>query len=83
MSGWLIHRLSKQVAKLKNYLKCERCHLYIHKDLKKCNYCSHLSDSELALMITKKSRFRVSLGKAMFFAAVLFFGFMILLGKLL
>ena len=73
MSAWLFHRLSKQTERLKDLIKCKRCHLYIHKDLKKCTHCAHLSDHELASLISKRRTFRLTLGKAMLVGAVFVF----------
>jgi len=72
MSGWLFHRIGKQVEKLKHQTKCTRCDLYFQKNLSECNHCSHLADSELAALISQRKNFRMSLGKAMLFGAVLF-----------
>ncbi len=62
--------------------KCERCGLRYPVDKNKCNHCSHLNESELALLkieIKKQRELNRGLGKYFIFATIALILFILLI----
>ena len=77
----LFERVKQKTDKLKNFVKCNRCGQYFHKDHDRCNICAHLGDVELNRVIKKRRAFRMTLGKYMFIGAAIILLVMIVSGN--
>ncbi len=67
---WLIHKLKKNNQQRINQQKCRRCGLLYLKVLDNCPHCSGVNDQELKILLRKRAKFRVGIGKAMIIGAL-------------
>ena len=67
---WQIQRLEEIFKQRKKQTLCVRCDLRYKKDLTSCPHCSEVDDNNLADYLKNRGKFRVGLGKVMFFTAL-------------
>lgn len=67
---WLFHNLQEKIQRRKFKKVCERCGILYLKTYKECPHCSGIEDYKLILLLKRRARFRVGLGKTMLFSAV-------------
>ena len=66
---WLFNNLQEKIHRRKFKKVCERCGLLYLKTDSECPHCSGIEDYKLILLLKKRARFRVGLGKIMLFSA--------------
>lgn len=69
--SWLFHNLAEKIQRRKLKKICERCGILYLKISKECPHCSGIKDYKLILLLKKRAKFRVGLGKAMLFSAAI------------
>lgn len=79
MLGWIQDRIANQIEHLRHHKKCKICRHYYHRDHDQCDFCSDLSDEELALALKKRRKFKVKLGQAMLAGAIVLLLLMVVL----
>ena len=67
---WLLHNLEDKIERRKLKKICERCGILFLKTSIECPHCSGIEDYKLVLLLKKRARFRVGLGKTMLYSAV-------------
>ena len=78
---WLFHNLQEKIAQRKLKKICQRCGILYLKTYSECPHCSEIEDYKLILLLKKRARFRVFLGRTMLFAAVTIIVFMIFINN--
>lgn len=68
---WMIDDLEKKIKHRLTLRKCKRCLLLYKKSLENCSHCTDINDTELALLMRERARFRISLGNKMLYGAVI------------
>ncbi len=63
--------LLDKLVRAKHLKLCERCGLKYDYTASECPHCSHISDSELKHLLTKRAGVRLGLGKVMWVGALL------------
>ncbi len=75
---WAFYRLESKSRERANLTSCERCKLLYNKNLDACPHCSGLGDHHVARLVKQRARFRLGLGKAMLFGAIMIIVFLLL-----
>ena len=68
---WLIHDVEEKIRRRKTQRKCVRCGLLYLKVSVECPRCTGVNDHNLNILLGKRTKFTVGLGKIMFLAAVI------------
>jgi len=68
---WLVGQLEKSIERCKHLKTCQRCLLYYAKELDACPRCHDLTDATLEILLAKRSRSRLNLGKLFFLLAAI------------
>ena len=67
---WHVKNLSERVKHRNTLKNCNRCGLLYKKQLVECPRCSGLEDSDLDLLLQRRVRARVGMGRVMLYASI-------------
>lgn len=78
---WLFHNLQEKIEQRKLKKICERCEILYFKAAAECPHCSEIEDYKLILLLKKRARFRMGLGKAMLLSSVVILLFLLFINN--
>jgi len=75
---WLQHRAGQIADRRSKMTPCKRCGLLYDKHLEACPKCTNIKEAELKLLLNKRAHSRISIGKGMFYGAIIIFVLMVI-----